>query len=673
MPTIGNKRVTQLVELTSNEVIPEDLFLIIDVNANESKKIRVSELGVWLQSSGSFYAIRALLADTASYILGSNVDGLVASASYALSSSVSSFAQLSSQSLNAISASYSLTSSFALNSNSSASNTASYLIYQGFPNGTSSYALNALTSTAASTSSFLLYFGGNNGTSSYAITTQNVQHTILADTASYFNNSSTSSAVATASYAFFAQVSDPSNTASYLIFSPNNGTASYAMAAQSAAGIKEYGIFLADTQSAYQAQLDDVDVFWSAQNYARTPIEAFGTVVIPFTSSAPTNGTLYLSAIDRNTGFETVIDSTPINFVLSPTMGTWGNYDSGSIKTTFSLIGQPNLSGSYLIFVSSSNNIQLESTRTVRFDVASESDFLSAYSNTAFTFSVIPSSSVTFSFTSTDGGPFTDNLTGLLHTMSLNKQIFTLNAINQGIVVMNYFWTLTSVTASNFSDNLGFSQMSGIPNSLKYLSCSYCNFSSFYTFASSSLSVFDCNNNHVIALPNFPTSMSYIDCSSNSLTSLNLPISLSYLNCSNNFITSLPNTLPLGLNKFLADNNSIQSLPATLPDTIVTMSLNNNPSLLNLQLVGLPSQSAYISINNCIVNVFPSIPSGVLYLSSYSSSLFSLSIDNISANLVSNGMISGTLDVRGNGMISPTALSNMTILQSNGWVTLYDT
>ena len=54
MPTIGNKRVTQLVELTSNEVIPEDLFLIIDVNANESKKIRVSELGVWLQSSGSF-------------------------------------------------------------------------------------------------------------------------------------------------------------------------------------------------------------------------------------------------------------------------------------------------------------------------------------------------------------------------------------------------------------------------------------------------------------------------------------------------------------------------------------------------------------------------------------------------------------------------------------------
>ena len=38
MPSIGNQRVSQLVELTSNEVIPEDLLLIIDVNANESKK-----------------------------------------------------------------------------------------------------------------------------------------------------------------------------------------------------------------------------------------------------------------------------------------------------------------------------------------------------------------------------------------------------------------------------------------------------------------------------------------------------------------------------------------------------------------------------------------------------------------------------------------------------------
>ena len=90
--------------------------------------------------------------------------------------------------LSAISSSYALTASFALNSNSSESNTSSYLLYQGFPNGTSSYALNASTADTRLRTSFLLYFGGNNGTASYAITTQNVLHTITSDTASYLNN-----------------------------------------------------------------------------------------------------------------------------------------------------------------------------------------------------------------------------------------------------------------------------------------------------------------------------------------------------------------------------------------------------------------------------------------------------------------------------------------------------
>ena len=59
------------------------------------KRIRVSELGLWLNESSSFYVVRAITADTASYILGSNVYGLVNSSSYALFSSTSSFTQFS--------------------------------------------------------------------------------------------------------------------------------------------------------------------------------------------------------------------------------------------------------------------------------------------------------------------------------------------------------------------------------------------------------------------------------------------------------------------------------------------------------------------------------------------------------------------------------------------------
>jgi hypothetical protein len=667
MPSIGNQRVSQLVELTANEVVPQDLLLIIDVNANESKRIQVSELGLWLNESSSFYVVHALLADTASYVLGNNVYGPVSSASYALFSSTASFAQLVNQ---AISASYASTASFALNSNSGSANTSSYLIYQGFPNGTASYALNAATADTAAATSFLLYFGGNNGTASYAITTQNVQHAIISDTASYLDNS-VSGSVATASYALFAQQTAQPNSSSYLIFTPSisNGTASYAMASKAIVNtIVDYGVFLAYTQSAYKAQLDDVDVFWSTTQPAPTPVEAVGTIIVPFTSSTVTSGTVYLSTLDRNTGIQNVLDSTPIYF--NSNSNSTSSY--GQLKMPFSLMGQSNLYGSYMMFVSSSNNLQIEPTRTVRFSVSSESDTLSSYTNVPFTLTVFPSSSINFTFTSTDGGPFTDKITGLLYTMSLNKKIFTLNAINQGMVSMNYFWPLTAVTESNFSNNPLIS-LGGIPSSLTYLSCSNCNLSSFYPFVSSSLTTLNCNSNFLTSLPRFPLSMSYIDCSNNTLTSLNLPLTLSYLNCSLNQLTSLPSTLPVGLYTFLADNNNIQLLPSTLPDSIVSMSINNNFSLLNFSLTPLPSQSVYLSFNNCPINALPTIPAGVLYLSSYSCSLFSIAMDSITSNLVSNSTVSGTVNLRGNGLLSPASLSNMTVLQSRGWTTLYDT
>ena len=669
MSDIGNKRVSQLTSLTSTEVQPDDLLLIIDVTARESKNITVSALEVYLQGSGSLVEN----AISASYVPGSGVGGAVALANMAYSSSTSLYALLTSQSLSSISSSYAKTASYALNAGES-SDSASYLIYSGFPNGTASYSLQSLSSNVASTANFLTYFGGNNGTASYAINTQNTQHAILSDTASYVNSNIVS--VSTASYALVAQtsLSGLADSASYLIFSPNNGTASYAMAAQSFANvITDQGVFLATTQSSVEAQLDDVDILWSTTGLARTPIEVFGTIKIPFTASMITDGTIYLGTIDRNTGFQNVLDSSPITFNLGSMMGSYGNYESGSVRQTFNLMGQADLYGSYLVFVSASNNLQIDSTRAVRFNIATESDTFNVYPNVPIHIDVTPSNSALFTFTSTDGGPFQDYTVGLLNTMSLGKQIFTLDAPNQStFTAVDYLWTLTNVTESNFSNNSSLSFISGIPSSLTYLSCSNCHIFSFYTFQSSSLSVFNCSSNNLTTLPLFPASMSYIDCSSNSISTVNLPLTLSYLNCSNNFITTFPLSLPSGLTEFLLDNNNLQYFPLSLPNTIVTMSFNNNTSFSLFSTIALPTSLGYLSLNNCPVGDFPTLPVGILYLSSNSCSLSSTAIDSITNTLVANNLSNGTIDVRGNGVLSLTSLSNMTILSTSGWTTYYD-
>ena len=671
MPNTGNQVLTNLVELTAQEVQPDDVFLIVDVNANESKQIQAYELAAWLNASGSLYAIYAINAEnasTASYILGSGVYGLVLSASY---SNTSSF---SNTTLFVNSSSYALSSSYAANVSTASITTASYLLYLGTPNGTASYALNSSNSLVSNVSfiaSNLNY--PNTSTALYAVTAQNATNSINASTASYLN--STIGSVATASYANFA-ASTPVGSSSYLIYTPfgsNNGTASCAIVAKSIANVMlNYGIFPAFTQSTFESQLDDVDILWSTGLGAPTPIEAMGTMIIPFTASYPTTGTIYLATIDRNTGFETMLDITPLTTSISSIMGSYGNYGSGTIEMPFSLMGQSNYYGSYIVFVSSSNNIILEPSRSVRFKISSNSDTVNVYPTVPLIFSAYSSPPALFTFTSNAGGPFTDYSPGLVISMSAGSQSYTLNAINQmGLTSINYFWTLTGITASNFSYNL-LSRLSGVPNSLTYLSCSNCFLSSFYSFQSSSLTTLNCSSNSLVSLPNFPQSMSYINCSSNQLTSLNLPVTLSYLNCSSNQLTSI-SSLPSGSTVFLADSNQIQSLPYYLPNTLVTMSANNNTSL-NLSTTVLSTQLGYLSLNYCPnMGAFPSLlSSSITYLSLQSCSLGQFNMQNITATLSASGIVSGNLDIRGNGPPNMTTNGYIQILKNNGWNVLQD-
>ncbi len=177
---MANEKVSQMTSLTAAEVAGEDLFLITDMSARESKKISAADVLSYIETTGSFNAYHALTADTASYIAGGNVDGPVVSASYSKTSSLS---HLSTRALNADSASIAATASY-VNINGASVGTASFLnLNAGASNGTASYSLTSSFVNLAKTSSFLLFTPGlNNGTASYAISSSIANFSLTAST-----------------------------------------------------------------------------------------------------------------------------------------------------------------------------------------------------------------------------------------------------------------------------------------------------------------------------------------------------------------------------------------------------------------------------------------------------------------------------------------------------------
>ena len=216
----NNEKVSSLLELFATDVESRDIFLVTDMSQRESKKLEVGQLLLFIENSGSFLAYDSFHAATASYILASGIDGVVAvaaNASHSISSSWTSFG---------VSSSYANTSSFAFFASSSANNnadTASFLKYTGTPNGTASYSMNSLAADSSTTAYNLFYNGLPNGTASLAISASNVISSSYSVTASNSNTSSfsllASSAVSSLS-ASNSILSIMAQTASYLI---NNG------------------------------------------------------------------------------------------------------------------------------------------------------------------------------------------------------------------------------------------------------------------------------------------------------------------------------------------------------------------------------------------------------------------------------------------------------------------
>lgn len=209
---MANERVSQLTEIVASEISPNDLFLLTDTSAKESKKLQASQLVAYFESSASIDANHAKFSDTSSFISGSGVHGTVESSSYSFTSISSSFAD------HAVTAD---TSSFTLmvvtSSNADSADTASFLEYSSSrSNGTSSYSISSSHANGANQSLFLVYLGVNNGTSSYAISCSAAISSSYALFSSQAVSSSFATNADTASLALNAVTADNAVTASYI-------------------------------------------------------------------------------------------------------------------------------------------------------------------------------------------------------------------------------------------------------------------------------------------------------------------------------------------------------------------------------------------------------------------------------------------------------------------------
>lgn len=214
---MANKRVSELSPITAAEIAGGDLLLLADISAVESKKLSADELIDYVQSAITASATSSISQNalTASYLLYQGFPNGTASlsitSSYNLSSSHANWADTASHALFSISASFAKSASYAFSASYAATSSVQLIFSSAF-------------SDQAKSASYLIYTGIPNGTASYAITALLAN---TAKTASFLTYTGVPNG--TASYAL---VSAQAKTASFLQYNGfPNGTASFALRA----------------------------------------------------------------------------------------------------------------------------------------------------------------------------------------------------------------------------------------------------------------------------------------------------------------------------------------------------------------------------------------------------------------------------------------------------------
>lgn len=633
----------------------------------------------------------------------------------------------------AITASYALTSSVQLIYSSAFADyarSASYLIYSPLlGNGTASYAMLALTASYAlnsgvagvsssysytashalfsRSSSYLLFTGVANGTASYGISSswarsgsyaRTASHAIYAEvaglgiTTNVQDSASWASSSVSSSYADYADTAMNADTASFVLLNPN---------------VTTYGIYSAITQSITSSQLDLITIT-SPQDLTAS-VDVVGSVKVPWTASIPLSETITFTLLSRVTGIKYQLDTYPVYFFMGNTStfsgtingsftgsysgqltgsisasysgssdlsggtsgsltgsvtgsgigtitssmtgtinGTITNTISGTMTVPFSMMGQAVVpSGDYMLFISASSNaIEFDSNRLAKFGVSINiGTFSTAVGEPIVLYTDYPDY-VTIS-SSLAAGTFTD----LAANLSSSDTILALDASGVTGTIHNV-WALSNCTIFTAVNSPALTQVGGMPDSLLTMSVVSASLTNLYSLSSTSCDILDFSKNAITDWPELPDSMSYIKCSQNPLTSIG--------------------TLPAGLTDLYCDSLSITVIPLTLPSTVQSMSFSNNTGVTTAWLSTLPSSlEVFWCRDNSNLPSLPTIPPLVSYLDVSYNNLTDVCQDTICADLVTNGLSNGYLDLRGNQTLLGVTLTRIATLQGLGWTVNY--
>lgn len=366
--------------------------------------------------------------------------------------------------------------------------------------------------------------------------------------------------------------------------------------------------------------------------------------------SASYSGSLVGTMAGNYTGSLTSSISASFNGIITGSVsGSVSTFLSGAMKIPFSLMGQLYLpTGSYMFFISASTSkVFIEPTRISRFSVASNIGQFSVESGEVIQLTTTNTSDlITFS-SSMNGGPFIDTAANIVASGSSDVTVMDVSAVGD----IRYVWTCTGLRELRSLSNINLTDVQGMPASIVTMSLQSGNLSVLYDLSATSCSILNVMDNSLSALPALPSTMSYIDCSLNP-------------------ILSLPD-VPYGVTSFFASSTGISSPPDNISNTVQSMSFDGNVSL-NLWLTTLPTSLSSFDVSSCpLLTALPTIPANVRYLNINADSFTDVAQDNICSNLVSNGLLSGSLNLLGNDPVLPITVTRITTLQSRAWTVTY--
>ena len=154
---------------------------------------------------------------------------------------------------------------------------------------------------------------------------------------------------------------------------------------------------------------------------------------------------------------------------------------------------------------------------------------------------------------------------------------------------------VANCTGFYYMTNKGISNLQGIEyfTNLTYLDCSNNNLSSLNLSALTKLNTLYCSYNNISSLT-LPNSLKSLYCGNNKLNSLSIPSSLEVLDCGNNMLTTL-GILPYTITRVYCNNNRFTSLSITGKSYLTYLDCSNNPYLTNLECRNNALTSLYVS------------------------------------------------------------------------------